>query len=116
MNIIEVHGIRTHGFHGCLKEESIIGGDYIVDIDVWTTFKNAAKNDDLNSTINYVDIKNIVINEMDKPSKLIETVAYRIINSIKNDNPSVIKCLVKVRKINPPIDGDVDYVSVIIKE
>ena len=53
---------------------------------------------------------------MDKPSKLIETVAYRIIHNIKNNNPSIIKCLVKVKKINPPIDGDVDYVSVIVKE
>ena len=53
---------------------------------------------------------------MNVASKLIETVAYRIINSIYKKHPSIEKCKVVVKKINPPIDGDVDYVSVIVEE
>ena len=116
MNTIQVHGIRSYAYHGCLKEETNIGGNYTIDIDINYDFKNSSNNDDLNQTIDYVEIKVIVIYEMNIPSKLIETVAYRIINSIYKKHPTIDKCKVVLKKINPPIDGDVDYVSVIIEE
>jgi len=50
------------------------------------------------------------------PSKLIETVAYRILKKLKSEFKSIHHCRVEIRKINPPIDGDVKYVSVIIEE
>ena len=30
MNVVQVHGIRTYSYHGCLEEEKVIGGNYIV--------------------------------------------------------------------------------------
>ncbi len=116
MNTIQVHGIRSYAYHGCLKEETNIGGNYIIDIDINYDFKKSAINDDLNETVDYVEIKEIVISEMNIPSKLIETVAYRIIHSIYKKHPTIDKCMVVLKKINPPIDGDVDYVSVIVEE
>ena len=116
MNLIQVHGIRAYAYHGCLKEETNIGGNYIVDVDINYDFKVSSIEDDLTQTIDYVGIKEIVISEMNVASKLIETVAYRIINSIYKKHPSIEKCKVIVKKINPPIDGDVDYVSVIVEE
>jgi len=116
MNTIQVHGIRSYAYHGCLKEETKIGGNYIIDIDINYDFKQSAVNDNLNETVDYVEIKEIVISEMNIPSKLIETVAYRIIQSIYKKHPSIDKCKVVLKKINPPIDGDIDYVSVIVEE
>ena len=116
MNSIQVHGIRSYAFHGCLEEETKIGGNYITNVDIDYNFKKAAINDDLSKTVNYVNIKEIVVMEMGKSTKLIETVAYRIIDSIKNQFPNVQKCKVQIQKINPPIDGDVDYVAVIVEE
>ena len=49
-------------------------------------------------------------------NKLIETVAYNIINDIKEKFSIVVKCKVEIKKINPPLDGDVDYVSVVVEE
>ena len=40
-----------HAYHGCLEEEKIIGGNYIIDVDVFCDFKSAAIEDDLNKTI-----------------------------------------------------------------
>ena len=116
MNLIKVHGIRTYSFHGCLEEETKIGGNYIVNIDVFCNFKKAAKNDDLSMTVDYLDIKNIVISEMKNNQKLIESVAYNIIEKIKSTFSIVQKCKVEIQKINPPINGDVGYVSVVIEE
>ena len=53
---------------------------------------------------------------MGNSAKLIETIAYRIITSIKTQFPKVEKCKVEIQKINPPIDGDVNYVAVIVEE
>lgn len=116
MNIIKVHGIRTHSYHGCLSEETVIGGHYLVDVDLWCDFKDSSITDNLSKTIDYVDVNRIVEEEMAKPSKLIETVAYRIVNYLKRDLPLLDKVRVEIKKFNPPIDGDVNFVSVVVEE
>ena len=116
MNIIKVKGIRSYSFHGCLNEETKIGGNYITDVEVYCDFKSAATDDDLLKTVDYVQIKEIVYSEMKKNKKLIESVAYSIINRIKKDFKIVSKCKVEIQKINPPINGDVNCVSVVVEE
>ena len=116
MNIIQLHGIRCYSLHGCMKEESSIGSTFEVNIDLTCDFSKAAETDEIKYTIDYVKINKIVEIEMAIPSKLIETVAYRILNHIKNQFKSIDKCRVEIRKINPPIDGDIKHVSVILEE
>lgn len=116
MNIIKVHGVRTFSYHGCLPEETKIGGNYIVDVDLWCDFKDSAIYDDLTKTINYVNVNQVVEEEMAIASKLIETVAYRIVNQLKSNHSLLEKVRVEIKKINPPIDGDVNFVSVVVEE
>ena len=49
-------------------------------------------------------------------SKLIESVAYNIVHEIKKNFSMANNCRVEIKKINPPIDGDIDYVSVLVEE
>ena len=116
MNVVKVHGIRCYSLHGCLQEEKIIGGNYEVNVDLTCDFSCSAKSDDLSDTIDYVTVNEIVEKQMNIPSKLIETVAYRIIKKLKTTFPSLLKCKVEILKFNPPINGDVKYVSVIVEE
>ncbi|MCB0476622.1 MAG: dihydroneopterin aldolase [Crocinitomicaceae bacterium] len=116
INKILVEGIKIYAFHGCLEEEAKIGSDYIVDVAVTTNFMKSTATDDLDDTIDYVEINQIVEEEMEIRSKLIEHVAYRILNRIKQKYTSVIGATVKVTKICPPINGNVDNVAVIIEE
>ena len=113
---IEVNGIKIYAFHGCLEEEAKIGGNYLVDVMLNTNFFNAAENDDLTQTINYVDINKIVCEEMSIRSKLIEHVGQRIIKRIKKEIKNITYLRIKVTKICPPINGDVDSVAIIIEE
>jgi len=115
-HIIEVNGIKLFGFHGCLEEESKIGGHYIVDVILYTDFTAAAKEDDLSKTISYVDINLIVAEEMAIRSKLIENVGHRIFTRIKNETKQIHKLRVKIIKICPPINGDVENASIIIED
>ena len=115
-NIIEVNGIKLYAYHGCLKEEGLIGGHYVVDVRVETDFALAAELDDLSQTVDYVDVNRIVSEEMAIRSKLIEHVGKRILDRIKSEVKSIQSLSVKIVKISPPINGDVDNVAIIIQE
>ena len=112
---IEVNGIKLYAFHGCLPEEGKIGGNYIVDVTITTDFTEAAKTDDLLKTVDYVVINKIVKEEMAVRSKLIEHVGQRITDRIKQELNNVEALRVKVTKVCPPINGDVDNVAIIIE-
>lgn len=112
---IEVNGIKLYAFHGCLPEEGKIGGNYIVDVKISTDFKEAAITDELEKTVDYVVVNKIVAEEMAIRSKLIEHVGQRIVNRIKNEIKNIDSLRVKVTKICPPINGDVDNVAIIIE-
>ena len=112
---IEVNGIKLYAYHGCLPEEGKIGGHYAVDISIVTDFLEAAIEDSLSKTVDYVVVNKIVGEEMAIRSKLIEHVGQRIINRIKKEVQGVESLKVKVIKICPPINGDVDNVAIIIE-
>jgi dihydroneopterin aldolase len=111
---IEVKNIRLYAYHGCLPEEGKIGGNYSVDVLVQTDFSQAAKTDELKLTIDYVAINAIVHEEMSIRSKLIEHVGQRIVERLLQEMPTIQEYWVKITKICPPINGDVDNVAIII--
>lgn len=116
MGIIKVENIRLFAHHGCLPQETLIGCDYRVDLKVKADLLPSSLSDELNDTVDYVLLNTIVKEEMNKPSKLLETVAKRIINSIFTQDERVNKVSVSVSKINPPIGGDVEKVTIILTE
>lgn len=112
MGIIKVENIRVFAYHGCLKEETKIGSDYRVDLEVKADLQTSAKTDKLSNTVDYVFLNRIIKEEMEVPSYLLETVAKRILNRIFNEDKLVKKAAVWVSKLNPPIGGDVERVTI----
>lgn len=112
MGIIKVENVRVFAYHGCLKEEAKIGSDYRVDLKVKADLQNSAKTDQLNDTVDYVFLNRILKEEMSIPSHLLETVARRILNRIFKEDKLVKKASVKISKLNPPIGGDVEKVTI----
>jgi|TARA_B110000967_G_C18609442_1_gene423215 dihydroneopterin aldolase len=113
---VEINGIKLYAFHGCLPEEEKIGGHYRVDVYLETDFSEAASNDDLSKTVDYVVVNKIVQEEMAIRSKLIEHVGQRIYVQIKKTVKNIDFLRVKVTKLSPPINGDVNNVAIIIEE
>lgn len=109
MNRITVEGIKGYGYHGCMEEEAKIGQLYVVDVYIETDFMEAAIQDKLAYTVDYVLVNRIVKEELARRAKLIETVALRIAERVKDDE-KVIKVEVRVCKPAPPINGDVNQV------
>lgn len=116
LNVIKVSGIKLYAHHGCLPEETKIGGHYAVNVIMHTDFLEAAKTDDLSKTIDYVHVNRVVKEEMAVPSKLIEEVGYRILQRLKKELNNLQKCSVEIIKLTPPINGDVESVAVILED
>lgn len=105
MQQLAIRKIDCHAYHGCLKEESVIGCRFSVDVVFSGDFYGAVVNDDLSQTIDYVEVHRIVREEMAIASKLIEHVAGRILNRMKERFPHVTSCRVEITKYNPPVNG-----------
>ena len=96
-------------------EEGKIGSEYRVDLSVKANLKTSAKTDQLSDTADYVHLNKIVREEMAVRTKLLETVADLILDRILLEIPLVNKAKIKVSKLNPPIGGNVEMVSIIME-
>jgi dihydroneopterin aldolase len=109
---IYLKNVRCYSFHGCLKEESIIGSEYLVNLWAKGALGQASLTDKIDDAIDYVFLNKVIVEEMSIPSKLLETVAERILNRALNEDNRIQKITVSVSKICPPINGDVESVAV----
>lgn len=116
MGIIRLTNIRVFTNHGCLVEEAKIGSDYRVDLEIKADLRKSAETDELVDTVDYVHLNRIVKEEMAIRSKLLEHVAKRIIVRVFDELPMVSRILLEVSKINPPIGGDVQQVTIVMEE
>ena len=98
-----------------MKEETVIGSEYRVDLWVDADLTVASSSDDLKDTPDYIVLHQIVVKEMKIPSRLLEHVAQRIIERIKSTVKDLDHIRVRISKINPPIGGDVQSVSVLLE-
>ena len=113
---VKVENLKMFAFHGCMEEEKVIGSDYIVNIEADCFVGNDAFNDNISETIDYVDLARIAKREMLIRSKLLEAVVKRIIDRSFEEIDVLNKISVTVSKLNPPINADVEAVSVTMEE
>lgn len=113
---IKVKGIKVYANHGCLEEEAIIGGHYVVHVSLLTDFTASTLSDDLSDTVDYVAVNRIVVQEMGIRSKLIEHVGQRIVNRLKKELHGIESLSLEIIKLSPPIDGDVESVAILIED
>jgi 7,8-dihydroneopterin aldolase/epimerase/oxygenase len=113
---INVEGIKLYSYHGCLEEEARIGGNYIVDVYMTLDFTEAAETDNLQATVDYCRVYEIAKAEMAIRSKLLEHVCLRIHQRMRAEFPQLATLHVRVTKLVPPMNGDVERTSVEIKD
>ena len=116
MGTITLKNIRTYSYHGCLIEEGKIGSDYSVDLEIKTDLKKSCLSDDLKDTVDYVVLNKIVVEEMAIRAHLLEHVGQRIITRIFKEIPTITRIILAVSKLNPPIGGDVEAVTITLDE
>ncbi len=112
MSIISIEGMEFFAYHGCFKEEQVIGTKFRIDIFMKTDTSKAESTDSLNDTVNYQLVYKVIGEEMKTRSKLLENVGRRILNRIITEFPSVEYARIKIRKLNPPLGGKIDFVAI----
>ena len=116
MGKIQVNNIKLYANHGCLNEEAMIGSWYRVDIEVDVDLTKSSISDDLEDTVDYVQLNHIVKEEMVIRSKLLEEVANRILDRFFLELEMITSATVSVAKLNPPIGGNVQEVAIILSK
>ena len=115
MQYLHIRNIVVHAYHGCLKQESKIGGRFSVDVSFEADFTAAMNSDQLEDAVDYVLVHAIVREEMAIPSALIEHVAARISKRLKIQFINVSTCTVAITKFNPPVNGQLGEAIFIVK-
>lgn len=112
---IFLENVKIYAYHGVLPEEKIIGTYFIVNVELHADLWKAVGTDDLNDTINYAKINEIIHQQMEIPSELMEHVAGRILKNIKVTFPQISFVKIRITKTSPPMKGEMDGVSVEIE-
>ena len=113
---VALEGLEFHAFHGVYPHERESGNWFEVDIAVETDFSEAAQSDELAGTVNYETLFRMVKEEMEKPSRLLETVAEKIVDDVLQALPAVKSVELKISKLNPPIGGKCKKATVSLRK
>jgi 7,8-dihydroneopterin aldolase/epimerase/oxygenase len=112
IGIIELENIEFTAYHGCFKEEKIIGNKFIVNLKVTTDVSKASKSDNILEALNYQTLFDLIKEQMKITSNILEHVCARILDAIYEQfGKEVINATVTVSKCNPPLGGKLDKVS-----
>jgi dihydroneopterin aldolase len=114
MGLIQIENMEFYSFHGHYKEERIVGNRFLVDLTLETDMTVAAGSDNLKDAVNYQRVYEIVKQQMEAKSHLLEHIAGRILDAIYAELEGISKITVKVSKLNPPMGGKIGSVSVIM--
>ena len=111
-DIIRLGGLSFYGFHGVTAAEKETGRVFEVDCEVEVDLAEAGELDQLANTIDYQKIYDVIKDSVeDKTYSLLEGLAQHIAKKIL-DIFDVYRVTLKVRKMNPPIVGQVKYIEV----
>lgn len=118
MGLISIEGMDFFAYHGCFKEERVIGTRFTVDAWLTTDTKLSETSDELKHTVNYQAVYAVIRLEMEQHSHLLEHVARRIIDAIYRDFDSITHVKIKVSKLNPALahGGKIKQVSVTLEQ
>ena len=113
---IKLNDMQFYAYHGVMAQETKVGNNYVVNICMVADLLRACQTDNVDDTISYALVYDMVKAQMEQPSKLLEHVAMRIYQSIRSAFPQITSLEVRLAKNNPPISGEVKSAEIIISE
>ncbi len=112
MGIIEIEGMEFYAYHGHYEEERVVGNRFLLDLRIEADCDMAANSDRIKDALNYQTAYKIIKEQMFQKSHLLENIAMRILDALFNNMKGINKATIKVRKMNPPMGGQIKCVSV----
>ena len=116
MDKIVLKNMRFISHSGVLEKEKEEGQEFVITLILEIKDIRGCKTDDLLDTVNYAAVFEMVRDYVEDVScNLIEYMAEHIIRKVMSAFRDVEKITCEIQKPYAPIDGDFDYMSVIIK-
>lgn len=113
---IILKNMQFYGYHGVFSAEREMGERFEVDLELEMDLTRASKEDDLDLTVNYIEVYELVREMIDTcVFKLLEAMTLSIVESVLEEFPMVSAVTARVRKPSVPIGGIIDYAAVEIK-
>jgi len=116
MDCIELKNMIFHARHGVLEHEKKVGNTFTVSLKLYLDLSIAGQSDQLEDTLNYAEVFEVVKKEMDVPSNLLEHAASRIIQAIKLVFPQIVKIQIRLAKLRPPVCGEMEEAAVVMEK
>ena len=110
--VVFIRNIKFHALHGVMPQERCVGGDFIVSVEVMADVRKAFETDDVEDTVNYALLYDVIKKEMLTPSSLLEHVANRIAKAIFDKFDSAAEVSLEIIKTNPPMGAQCDGAGV----
>ncbi len=112
MDKIILEGMEFYGYHGTRPEEKTLGQRFIVDVELFLDLRQAGKTDNLDCTVNYAQVFELVQSIIcGRSRQLIESVAEAIAGALLAQFP-VDEVLVRVKKPQAPLPGRFAWAAV----
>ena len=102
MVVVKLDQLKLHAFHGVYTGEPVVGGDFEVNLEV-AYDEGGAGFDNLDDTISYVELLDLVNARMKVPTPLLEKVARLILDDIYLRYPFIKSSRISIIKLQPPI-------------
>lgn len=112
---VELKRLHFFAFHGLFAEERKTGNEFDVNLSVCYSPVSGVITD-INETVNYAKLFELVKTEMQKPRDLLETLVMEIAELIHASFPQIRKVEISIDKLYPPIAGFDGSVGVIYKK
>ncbi|WP_350343067.1 dihydroneopterin aldolase [Proteinivorax tanatarense] len=116
MDKIIMKNMYFYGNHGVLEEEKALGQKFIVDIELFLDIKKAGVTDDVNETVSYAEVFELIQILVEKERyHLLEALAENIAQKVLDKFAKVLAIDVTVKKPEAPVKGKFDYFAVEIR-
>ena len=113
MDKIIMKNMAFYGYHGVFPEEKKLGQKFFITAILYLDLKEAGINDDLNSSVNYGEIYEIIKFIVEKENfKLLEALSEKICITIFNNSNKIHRIQLEVCKPEAPVSGIFDYFAV----
>lgn len=112
MSEIILENMEFHAFHGCMEHERNIGNTFLVTVKINIDTIQAGISDNLEDTLNYQLIYDVIRTQMEIRSNLIEHLARRIVDAVMEQFEQIKSIKLKLTKLNPPLGAKVESVSI----
>jgi len=113
MSKIIISDMQFFAFHGHYAEEKLAGNKFSADLTIWTDTEKAQKSDNLDDALNY-QVAYAIVKEVITTTKsnLLENIAENVLNALFAEFSQLEKAKIKIRKLNPPMGGQIGAVGV----